>query len=170
MPRSRTSDLMLQGKSCLDCPEICRPLSLVGQQPMRNSPSAMSFCHSGAGSLGTGSARLRHHFLCTIVHRTWPAITTSFPNFLQRQLPTSMIFWLSPPPHDAYDQHSAVIVRRASNAASSRLCKLFIPEERSDRRPSQLLDRMRQLFRTDPRRPTAAFFGSCLCCHSARTT
>lgn len=50
-----------------------------------------------------------------------------------------------PPPEDAYDNLKATILRRTSESEGSRLRQLLTTEELGDRRPTQLLHRMRQL-------------------------
>ncbi|KAM7284534.1 uncharacterized protein ISCGN_001628 [Ixodes scapularis] len=51
----------------------------------------------------------------------------------------------SPPPHDAYDYIKRTILAGKTESEASRLQQLLNTEELGDRRPSQLLHRMRQL-------------------------
>lgn len=52
----------------------------------------------------------------------------------------------APPPPDAYDHLKATILARTTESESTRLRQLLHSEELGDRRPTQLLHRMRQLF------------------------
>ncbi|XP_038073017.1 uncharacterized protein LOC119741338 [Patiria miniata] len=52
---------------------------------------------------------------------------------------------ISPPEHNAYDSLKTALIRRTSVSEQKRLHQLLISEELGDRKPSQLLRRMRQL-------------------------
>lgn len=51
----------------------------------------------------------------------------------------------APPPPNAYDHLKATILARTTESESSRLRQLLNAQELGDRRPTQLLHRMRQL-------------------------
>lgn len=57
---------------------------------------------------------------------------------------------IAPPPSDAYDNIKNAILRRTTDSESSRLHQLLNTEELGDRRPSQLLHRMRQMLGERP--------------------
>lgn len=59
-------------------------------------------------------------------------------------------FLATPPSADAYDQFKAVLLRRTTESESSRLRQLLNPDELGDRRPTQMLTRMRQLLGAQP--------------------
>jgi hypothetical protein len=46
---------------------------------------------------------------------------------------------ISPPDHDAYDRHTAELVRRLSTSREQRVGQLLSHEEMGDRKPSQFL-------------------------------
>ena len=52
---------------------------------------------------------------------------------------------ISPPEQDRYDQLKAELIRRTSISEQKRLHQLLIAEELGDRKPTQLLRRMKQL-------------------------
>ena len=54
-------------------------------------------------------------------------------------------FIISPPAQDRYDKLKAELIKRTSDSEQRRLHQLLIAEELGDRKPSQLLRRMRQL-------------------------